>query len=234
MAYEQKPGRGQTPFGEVLESKGLINVIKNPKRAIKEAKQVRVDRLREELASKPSSSSNTFYNIERTKDVYNKRLVDGKEKQVLVDPGHYERVGNKPTMGKKGQEEVYRERLTKKETKTYLKNKYSGGDDKYRPWFEMRKELKKSRPNYHGRDVSKAQKLKWKKAAGDKALGIKNKLKRSYGFGKPVGVTLDKALKEEYRSSKSGGGITGPGKAPGAGSNQSFCTAKGGCKQVNP
>ena len=54
MAYEQKPGRGQTPFGEVLESKGLINVIKNPKRAIEEAKQIKVDRLKNELASKPS------------------------------------------------------------------------------------------------------------------------------------------------------------------------------------
>ena len=60
MAYEQKPGRGQTPFGEVLESKGLINVIKNPKKAINEAKQVKIDRLKDELASKPSGD-NIFY-----------------------------------------------------------------------------------------------------------------------------------------------------------------------------
>ena len=230
MAYEQQPGRGQTPFGEVLESKGLINVIKNPKRAIKEAKQVRVDRLREELASKPNIGSNTFYNIEKTKSVYEKKIVDGKKKTVVIDPGHYERVGIKPTMGVKGQEEVYRERLTPKETKTYLKSKRSTKDDKYRPWFEMRKALKKARPSWKGKNSTKEQKQRWKKQADDKALGIKNKYKQAYGFGKAVN-TFDKALEEEYSSSK---GITGPGRAPGAGKNQSFCTAKGGCKQVNP
>ena len=230
MAYKQQPGRGRTPFGEVLESRGLINVIKNPNRAIKEAKQVRVDRLREELASKPNSGSNTFYNIEKTKPVYEKKIVDGKKSTVLIDPGHYERVGNKPTMGVKGQEEVYRERLTPKETKTYLKSKRSTKDDKYRPWFEMRKTLKEERPNWKGKGTSKLQKQRWKKQADDKALGIKNKYKQAYGFGKAVN-TFDKALEEEYSSSK---GITGPGKAPGAGKNQSFCTAKGGCKQVNP
>lgn len=229
MAYEQRPGREQTPFGKVLESRGLINVIKNPKKAINEAKQVKIDRLKDELASKPSGD-NIFYNIEKTKPVYEKKIVDGKKSTVLIDPAHYERVGNKPTMGVKGQEEVYRERLTPKETKTYLKSKRSTKDDKYRPWFEMRKTLKEERPNWKGKGTSKLQKQRWKKQAGDKALGIKNKYKQAYGFGKAVN-TFDKALEEEYSSSK---GITGPGRAPGAGKNQSFCTAKGGCKQVNP
>lgn len=227
MAYEQEPGRGQTAFGKVLEARGLIGVIKNPKLATKDIKDIKRQELKDQLASK-TSPSNTFYSIQKVPRKYEK--IQGVK--TLVDVGGYDRVGENPTLGEAGRQEVYRQRLDKKETKEYLKSK-RGGEDKYRPWFEMREAVKETRPLFKGPDTTKRMKTMWKEQAGDKTLGVKNKIKLSYGFGKAPDE-LAKAFKAEYQAKKSGGGITGPGQAPGAGRNQSFCTAKGVCRQVNP
>ena len=46
----------------------------------------------------------------------------------------------------------------------------------------MRKGLKKSRPDYKGKDASKRRKEAWKDKAGGTG-GRKNAIKNSYGFG---------------------------------------------------
>lgn len=201
MAYEQQPGRGQSAFGEVLESRGLVNVIKNPKRAIKEAKQVRVDRLREELASKPNSGSNTFYTMERFKP-------EGQ------NTSQYFKVGREG--GLTG--DIVSKELNLDYTRK-MGNVAAEARGEKSMWRQMREAVKEAKPSFKGQGVSNRQKAKWKDKKGGTG-GVKNKIKNLYGFGF-VNI-IDES-----------GGTTG-GRAPGAGSNQSFCTAKGGCKQVNP
>ena len=67
MAYEQKPGRGQSAFGEVLKSRGLINTISNPKAAKKQASDIRIARLKEQENAKPKDANPTFYTMEAFK-----------------------------------------------------------------------------------------------------------------------------------------------------------------------
>ena len=220
------------PLMEVIKSRGLLGTLTNIKAARKDVRQKKQDILKAELAAK-KPKENIFYSIEKVKPKYEQREIEGSMRRVMVDPGHYERIGMKPTMGEAGREEVYRERLTPKETKTYLKAKRSTDDEKYRPWFEMRKALKESKPYFKGPGTTKRMKKMWKEQSGDKAFGVKNKIKLAYGFGKQPDM-LAKAFSAEYQANKSGGGIVGPGPTPGAGSNQSFCTAKGICRQVNP
>jgi len=200
MAYKQKPGRGQTPFGEVLESKGLINVIKNPKRAIKEAKQIKVDRLKNELASKPSGDD-VVYTMERLKP-------EGQKTSQYFKVG---REGNRT--GNIVSKELDLD-YTREKGNILAKNL---NDDSM--WRQMRDHIKMTRPAFKGPGVTDAKKAQWKDKKGGTG-GMKNQIKNRYGFGF-VNI-IDKS-----------GGTTG-GKAPGAGSNQSYCTAKGGCKQVNP
>jgi hypothetical protein len=200
MAYEQKPGRGQTPFGEVLESKGLINVIKNPKRAIEEAKQIKVDRLKNELASKPSGD-NVVYTMERLKP-------EGQKTSQYFKVGREgNRTGN----------------IVSKELNLDYTRKMGNVAAKARGeksmWRQMRDEIKQTKPSFKGKGVSDRLKAKWKDKEGGTG-GVKNKIKNRYGFGF-VNIIDEPS------------GTTGE-RAPGAGSNQSFCTAKGGCKQVNP
>lgn len=200
MAYEQKPGRGQTPFGEVLESKGLINVIKNPKKAINEAKQVKIDRLKDELASKPSGD-NIFYTMERLKP-------EGQ------NTSQYFKVGREsnPTGN------IVSKELNLDYTRK-MGNIAAKARDEKSMWRQMRDAIKETRPSFKGKGVSDRLKAKWKDKEGGTG-GVKNKIKNRFGYGF-VNI-IDES-----------GGTTG-GKALGAGSNQSFCTAKGGCKQVNP
>ncbi len=230
--FEQNPGQPK-PLMEVIKSRGLLGTLTNLKAAKKDVAAKKKAILNEKLKAKPEKE-NIFYNIEKVKAKYEKRDVDGSMRKVMVDPGHYERVGMKPTMGEAGREEVYRERLTKKETKTYLKAARSTNDEKYRPWWEMRKALKESKPYFKGPGTTKRMRKNWKEQAGDKALGVKNKIKQSYGFGKTPDM-FGKALEAEAAAARGGGGIVGPGPKPGAGRGQaSFCDAKGVCRQVNP
>lgn len=230
--FEQNPGQPK-PLMEVIKSRGLLGTLTNLKASKKDVAAKKKAILNERLKAKPPKE-NIFYSIEKIKPKYEKREVEGSMRRVMVDPGHYERIGMKPTMGEAGQDEVYRERLTKKETKTYLKAKRSTDDEKYRPWFEMRKALKESKPYFKGPDITKRKRKSWKEQAGDKALGIKNKIKQSYGFGKAPDI-FGQALEEQAAAAKVGGGIVGPGAKPGAGRGQaSFCDAKGVCRQVNP
>ena len=67
MAYEQEPGRGQSAFGEVLKSRGLINTISNLKAAKKQASDIRVDILKEQENAKPKNANPTFYTMEAFK-----------------------------------------------------------------------------------------------------------------------------------------------------------------------
>ena len=67
MAYEQEPGRGQSAFGEVLKSRGLINTISNPKAAKKQASDIRIARLKEQENAKPKDANPTFYTMEAFK-----------------------------------------------------------------------------------------------------------------------------------------------------------------------
>jgi len=67
MAYKQEPGRKPSAFGEVLKSRGLINTISNPKAAKKQASDIRIARLKEELASKPKNPNPTFFTMEAYK-----------------------------------------------------------------------------------------------------------------------------------------------------------------------
>jgi len=200
MAYEQKPGRGQTPFGEVLESKGLINVIKNPKKAINEAKQVKIHRLKDELASKPGGE-NVFYTMERLKP-------EGQNTSQYFKVG---REGN--PAGNIVSKELNLDYTRK------MGNIAAKARDEKSMWRQMREAIKETKPSFKGEGVSDRLKARWKDKEGGTG-GVKNKIKNRFGYGF-VNIVDDS------------GGTTG-GKAPGAGSNQSFCTAKGGCKQINP
>ena len=101
------PGQPK-PLMEVIKSRGLLGTLTNIKAAKKDVRQKKQDILKAELAAK-KDKENIFYNIEKVKAKYENRDVEGSMRRVMVDPGHYERVGMKPTMGEEGREEVYRE-----------------------------------------------------------------------------------------------------------------------------
>ena len=206
MAYEQEPGRGQSAFGEVLKSRGLINTISNPKAAKKEIQQTRIDRLKATQAAKPKIETNTFSQVQKIPGKYEK--IDGKKE--LVEAPRYEKFlttslnydKNPQSIDFRDEIEGTRQRLTPKETRTYLKAARSTSTEKYHPWIEMRKDLKKSRPDFKGRDVSKRRKASWKDKAGGTG-GRKNAIKNKYGFGfTPMSSDI---------STTPGGGIKGSG-----------------------
>jgi len=177
MAYKQEPGREPSAFGEVLRSRGLINTITNPKAAKKQASDIRIARLKEQEAAKPKREK-IFYQIEKTKN----KFEDINGVRTLVDPAHYERFGTRSlNLDKGNRNEVAgtRERLTKKETKTYLKSTFSKDESLYR---QMRNAVKEARPDFKGRDVSERRKASWKDKAGGTG-GRKNAIKNKYGFG---------------------------------------------------
>ena len=177
MAYTQEPGRKPSAFGEVLKSRGLINTISNPKAAKKQASDIRIARLKEQEAAKPKQEK-TFYQIEKTKNKFED--IDGV--RTLVDPAHYERFGTKSlNLDKGNRNEVAgtRERLTKKETKTYLKSTFSKDESLYR---QMRNAVKEAKPSFKGKDAPKARKAAWKDKAGGTG-GKKNAIKNKFGFG---------------------------------------------------
>ena len=166
MAYKQEPGREQSAFGEVLKSRGLINTISNPKAARKQASDIRIDRLKATQAAKPKRETNTFSQVQKIPGKYEK--IDGKK--VLVEAPQYEKFSTTSLNDDKSDRSIdfrdeiegTRQKLTPKETRTYLKNERSTSTEKYHPWIEMRKGLKKSRPDYKGKDASKRRKEAWK------------------------------------------------------------------------
>ena len=186
MAYKQEPGREQSAFGEVLKSRGLINTISNPKAARKQASDIRIDRLKATQAAKPKRETNTFSQVQKIPGKYEK--IDGKK--VLVEAPRYEKFSTTSINDDKSDRSIdfrdeiegTRQKLTPKETRTYLKSTRSTSTEKYHPWIEMRKGLKKSRPDYKGKDASKRRKEAWKDKAGGTG-GRKNAIKNSYGFG---------------------------------------------------
>ena len=173
LGIENQP----SAFVEVVKEKGLKESISNPRTTKREIQQTRIDRLKATQAAKPKKEEN-FYQIEKIKSKFED--VDGK--RTLVDPAHYERFGTKSlNLDKGGRNEVAgtRERLTKKETKTYLKSKFSKDESLYR---QMRNAVKEAKPDYKGKDVSKRRKASWKDKAGGTG-GRKNAIKNKYGFG---------------------------------------------------
>jgi len=178
--------RNQSALGEVLQSKGLKQSILNPRTTIKEIKQTRIDRLKATQAAKPKIETNTFSQVQKIPGKYEK--IDGKK--VLVEAPRYEKFSTTSINDDKSDRSIdfrdeiegTRQKLTPKETRTYLKNERSTSTEKYHPWIEMRKDIKKSRPDYKGKDVSKRRKASWKDKEGATG-GRKNAIKNSYGFG---------------------------------------------------
>ena len=169
--------RNQSAFREVIKEKGLKESISNPRTTVKEIKQTRIDRLKATQAAKPKQEK-TFYQIEKTKNKFED--IDGV--RTLVDPAHYERFGTKSlNLDKGNRNEVAgtRERLTKKETKTYLKSTFSKDESLYR---QMRNAVKEAKPSFKGKDAPKARKAAWKDKAGGTG-GKKNAIKNKFGFG---------------------------------------------------
>jgi len=171
MAYKQEPGRKPSAFGEVLKSRGLINTISNPKAAKKQASNIRIARLKEELASKPKSTGNVFYTMEAYKP-----------KATLENPKpvrQYYKTGR--TAGGETGDVVSRElslEYTKKQNKIAAKAR-SGEKSR---WRQMREHIKEVRPTFKGPDVSKTLKASWKDKAGGTG-GKKNAIKNRYGYG---------------------------------------------------
>ena len=186
MAYKQEPGREKSAFGEVLKSRGLINTISNPKAAKKQASDIRIDRLKATQAAKPKRETNTFSQVQKIPGKYEK--IDGKK--VLVEAPRYEKFSTTSINDDKSDRSIdfrdeiegTRQKLTPKETRTYLKNERSTSTEKYHPWIEMRKDIKKSRPDYKGKDVSERRKVSWKDKAGGTG-GRRNVIKNKYGYG---------------------------------------------------
>ena len=155
MAYKQEPGRKPSAFGEVLKSRGLINTISNPKAAKKQASDIRIARLKEELASKPKSTGNVFYTME----AYKPEATLENPKPVR----QYYKTGR--TAGGETGDVVSRElslEYTKKQNKIAPKAR-SGEKSR---WRQMREHIKEVRPTFKGPDVSKALKASWKDKAG--------------------------------------------------------------------
>lgn len=171
MAYKQEPGRKPSAFGEVLKSRGLINTISNPKAAKKQASDIRIARLKEELASKPKSTGNVFYTME----AYKPEATLENPKPVR----QYYKTGR--TAGGETGDVVSRElslEYTKKQNKIAAKAR-SGEKSR---WRQMREHIKEVRPTFKGPDVSKALKASWKDKAGGTG-GKKNAIKNRYGYG---------------------------------------------------
>ena len=198
--------RNQSAFREVIKEKGLKESISNPRTTVKEIKQTRIDRLKATQAAKPKRETNTFSQVQKIPGKYEK--IDGKK--VLVEAPRYEKFSTTSINDDKSDRSIdfrdeiegTRQKLTPKETRTYLKATRSTSTEKYHPWIEMRKDIKKSRPDYKGKDVSKRRKASWKDKEGATG-GRKNAIKNSYGFGfTPMSSDI---------STTPGGGIKGSG-----------------------
>jgi hypothetical protein len=184
MAYKQEPGRKPSAFGEVLKSRGLINTISNPKAAKKQASDIRIARLKEELASKPKNPNPTFFTMEAYKP-----------EGTLENPTIRQYYKTERTAGG---DFVSRE-LSLDYTKKQNKIATSGPKSLYR---QMREHIKEVKPTFKGRDVSKRKKASWKDKAGGTG-GRKNVIKNKYGFGfTPISSDIN---------TESGEGIKGSG-----------------------
>ena len=178
--------RNQSAFREVIKEKGLKESISNPRTTVKEIKQTRIDRLKATQAAKPKRETNTFSQVQKIPGKYED--IDGKKE--LVEASHYEKFSTKSLNDDKNfrsidfrdEIEGTRQKLTPKETRTYLKAERSTSTEKYHPWIEMRKDIKKSRPDYKGKDASKRRKEAWKDKAGGTG-GRRNVIKNLYGYG---------------------------------------------------
>ena len=171
MAYEQKPGREQSAFGEVLKSRGLINTIANPKAAKKQASDIRIARLKEQENAKPKDANPTFYTMEAFKP-----------EATLENPKPIRQYYKTERTAGGGTGDVVSRELsldyTKKQNKIAAKAR-SGEKSMYR---QMREHIKEVKPTFKGPDVSKRLKASWKDKAGGTG-GKKNAIKNRYGYG---------------------------------------------------
>lgn len=167
MAYKQEPGRKPSAFGEVLKSRGLINTISNPKAAKKQASDIRIARLKEELASKPKNPNPTFFTMEAYKP-----------EGTLENPTVRQYYKTERTAGGDFVSRELSLDYTKKQNKIAAKST-SGPKSLYR---QMREHIKEVKPTFKGPDVSKALKASWKDKAGGTG-GKKNAIKNRYGYG---------------------------------------------------
>lgn len=171
MAYEQEPGRGQSAFGEVLKSRGLINTIANPKAAKKQASDIRIARLKEQENAKPKDANPTFYTMEAFKP-----------EATLENPKPIRQYYKTERTAGGGTGDVVSRELsldyTKKQNKIAAKAR-SGEKSMYR---QMREHIKEVKPTFKGPDVSKRLKASWKDKAGGTG-GKKNAIKNRYGYG---------------------------------------------------
>ena len=190
MAYEQEPGRGQSAFGEVLKSRGLINTISNPKAAKKEIQQTRIDRLKATQAAKPKDANTTFYTMEAFKP-----------EATLENPKPIRQYYKTERTAGGGTGDVVSRELSLDYTKKQgnIAAKARSQPSMYR---QMREAVKEAKPDFKGRDVPERRKASWKDKAGGTG-GRKNAIKNKYGFGfTPMSSDI---------STTPGGGIKGSG-----------------------
>lgn len=168
--YTQTPGRGQSVFGEVLESKGLIGVVKDIKGARRQASDIRIARLKEQEAAKPKNPNPTFYTMEAYKP-----------EATLENPKpirQYYKTGR--TAGGETGDVVSRElSLDYTRKQGNIAAKALGEKSMYR---QMREHIKEVRPTFKGPDASKRLKAQWKDKAGGTG-GKKNAIKNRYAYG---------------------------------------------------
>lgn len=165
--YTQTPGRGQSVFGEVLESKGLIGVVKDIKGARRQASDIRIARLKEQEAAKPKNPNPTFYTMEAYKP-----------EGTLENPTIRQYYKTERTAGGDFVSRELSLDYTKKQNKI-ANESTSGPKSMYR---KMREHIKEVKPTFKGPDVSKRLKAQWKDKAGGTG-GKKNAIKNRYGYG---------------------------------------------------
>ena len=190
MAYKQEPGRNPSAFGEVLKSRGLINTISNIKAAKKQASDIRIAKLKEELASKPKSTGNVFYTMEAYKP-----------EATLENPKPVRQYYKTGRTAGGGTGDIVSRELSLDYTKKQgnIAAKARSQPSMYR---QMREAVKEAKPDFKGRDVSERKKASWKDKAGGTG-GRKNVIKNKYGFGfTPISSDIN---------TESGKGIKGSG-----------------------
>jgi len=175
---------------EVIKEKGFKESISNPRTTKREIQQTRLDRLKATEAAKPKDTNKTFYTMEAFKP----EKTDENPKPTRQ---YYK---TERTAGGGTGDVLSRELSLDYSKKMY--NVYAKANDEKSAYWEMREDIRESRPDYRGSDATKRQKKRWKDRKGQTG-GKKNQIKNRYGFGF-VPVTSD-------TSATPGGGVKGGG-----------------------
>ena len=189
LGIENQP----SAFVEVVKEKGFKESISNPRTTKKEIQQTKKDRLETIEAAKTKDANQTFVKMEQFKP----EKTDENPRPVLQ---WYKTTRSSADVGGGSEDIISRELDLDYSRKMY--NVRAKALDRKSAYWAMREDIRKSRPDYKGSDLTKRQKSRWKDKAGGTG-GKKNAIKNRYGFGF-VPVASDS-------SATPGGGVEGSG-----------------------